>query len=97
MTVETTDLPSIGDRMRDAFGGINMHEALRLTFGKCPKCGVRLVRGSWLRFCPDRACQKYIGVLNRDLGQSVEYIKPRSDEEQAQLQRLANTFGVATS
>lgn len=96
MTTEITE-PSIGDRMREAFGGIDMHAAVRLTFGKCPKCGVKLVRGSWLRFCPDRACQKYVGVLNKELGKTIEHVAPQSDEEQAQLKRLATTFGVAMS
>lgn len=96
MTVETVPDLSIGERMKEAFGGIDMRAALRLTFNKCPTCGTRLDRGSWLRWCPDRSCQFY-GVLNRSLGNKVEYIKPRSDEEQRQLQALSAKFRVETS
>lgn len=95
----STETPgqSVGERMKEAFGGIDMKSAMRLTFGKCPECGTRLVRGSWLRWCPDRACQKHIGVLNKALGNKVEYIKPKTPAEEGFLASRAIQMEVSTS
>lgn len=89
----TTDM---GARIREAFDGIDMHKAMRLVFSKCPECGKRMERGPWLRWCPDRACKGYVGVLNKGLGRKIDAIAPQTDEEQAQLDRLAKSFGVNT-
>lgn len=95
----TTEAPqqSIGERMKEAFGDLDMKASMRIVFGKCPVCGVRLVRGSWMRWCPDRACQKYVGVLNKEAGRSIEYVKPRSPEEERTLRLLADEFGIETT
>lgn len=92
MSTSETQAPSVGERMKEAFGGINMRAAMRLLFNKCPDCDTTLVRGSWLRWCPDRSCQGYVGVLNKALGNKVEYVKPRSPEEETQLKRLVEEF-----
>lgn len=90
----TTEMNDIGTRMREAFEGLNMQAAIRLVFGKCPKCGERLVRGQWLQFCPDRSCQRYIGVLNKELGRTVEYVAPKTDAERDWL--AEHRFEVAS-
>lgn len=94
---ETLEERSIGDRMKEAFGDLDMQSALRLMFNKCPKCNQPMSRGRWVRGCADRSCQGYTGVLNKALGQKIEYVKPRSDLETKALKRLADEYGVDTS
>lgn len=84
-------------RVREAFTDIDLASALSLTFNKCPKCKTTLVRGSCLRWCPDRACAGYIGPLNKALDNKIEQIKPITAAEREQLQALAAEFGVETS
>lgn len=84
----------IGTRIKEAFGGINMQEAMRLIFGKCPKCSNRMVQGSWLRWCPDRACGYYT-VLNRAAGNKINYVKPQTELEEKVLGDLAKEYEVA--
>lgn len=84
---------SIGERMREAFGDLDMRSALRLLFNKCPECGTVLARGNWLRYCPDRSCHGYCGPLNQSLGNKVAYVKPRTELEELALKRLADQYG----
>lgn len=81
-------------RIKDAFKDIDIKEAVSLVFNKCPKCKGVLVRGSWLRWCPDRTCNGYVGPLNKALGNKIAQVKPENAEERAQLERLAADFGV---
>lgn len=92
-----TEATDMGTRIREAFDGIDMGKAIRLLFGNCPKCGERMVRGSWLRFCADRGCQGYIGVLNADLGRRIEAVTPQTQEERDQIDRLRQTFEITGS
>jgi uncharacterized protein (DUF983 family) len=34
----------------------DVKDAMRLAFGKCPRCGQRLTYGNWLRWCTKRGC-----------------------------------------
>lgn len=98
LTEEATTLEerSIGERMKEAFADIDMKSAMRLIFNKCPACATPLVRGRWLRFCPDRTCQGYSGTLNKALGNKIDHVKPRTDLEEKALRRLAEQYGVDT-
>lgn len=87
----------IGERMKEAFGDLDMKAAMRLMFNKCPVCNEPMVRGRWLRYCVDRTCQGYAGPLNKALGNKIEYVKPRTDLETKALHRLASEYGVDIS
>lgn len=94
-----TEVPqqSIGERMKEAFGGLDMRAATRIIFNKCPNCGKPMGRGSWLRWCPDRTCKGFAGPLNKGLQDKIDFVLPRNPDEQAQLRRIADEFGVETS
>lgn len=93
----TLEERSIGERIKEAFGGMDMQAAMRLIFNKCPECNKPLVRGRWLRYCADRTCQGYTGVLNKPLGNKIDYVKPRTELEAKALKHLADEYGVDTS
>lgn len=102
MTETSVETRSIGERMREVFQLVGesatiTQGTMRLSFGKCPKCGERLVRGNWLRWCPDRTCGGYTGVLNKELGKKIEVLRPVSSEETEALHRLAESLGVEVS
>lgn len=97
MTTEETTEPTIGERMREAFDGLDIRSAMRVAFGKCPECGERLVRGRWLRWCPDRTCAGYVGVLNKELGKTIEHVAPHSPAERDVLEKLAAQLEVEVS
>lgn len=80
---------SIGERIREAFDGLDIKSAMRIAFGKCPHCGVRMVRGYWLRWCADRTCVGYHEALNKELAAKIESIKPVGEQEKAVTKRLA--------
>lgn len=91
-----TEELSVGERMREAFGGIDMKSAMRLAFGKCPHCGEKLVRGHWLRWCADRTCIGYVGPLNKALGNRIEAAAPKTPEEQKVIKQLAEMLEIDT-
>lgn len=87
-TTEAQAEKSMGERIREAFAGLDMKSAMRIAFGKCPACGKRLVSGYWLRWCPDRTCNGYQGPKNKELGRRIEYVMPQTDAERAFVQRM---------
>lgn len=36
---------------------IDLKTVMREAFGKCPKCGTRLLTGDWLKWCNKRGCR----------------------------------------
>lgn len=45
-----TDLGKLAEEAKK----INLTEATRLAFGKCPTCGKKASVGRWLKWCPGR-------------------------------------------
>lgn len=87
-TTEVQAEQSMGERIREAFAGLDIKSAMRLAFGKCPTCAKRLVSGYWLRWCPDRTCNGYRGPKNKELGRKIEYILPQTEAERDFVKRM---------
>ena len=49
------------ENLREAMKNFDITAAMRLAFGKCPKCRTPLESGYWLEGCPKRSCQGYVG------------------------------------
>lgn len=77
MTEETR---SIGERLAEFLkptdDGLNMQQAMRLAFNKCPYCNTPLSHFRWIRGCMNRSCQKYISALNIPTGQQIDFTDP---------------------
>ena len=87
-TEEAQPEQNIGERIREAFAGLDINAAMRVAFGKCPKCGKRLVSGYWLRWCPDRTCNGYRGLKNKELGRKIAYVLPQTEAEREFVRKM---------
>ena len=60
-------MTNIAHEVREALASIDFKAAMRVAFGKCPKCNRPMAQYRWIQGCEDRACQGYVGPRNAPL------------------------------